>query len=409
MSAAEDPVAAQYEAYPYPGRDPKDEATRLVAGSPSRVAEIRHWLYGGRPLPAGFRALVAGGGTGDGTIMLAQQLADAGVPGAEVVYLDLSGASRAICEARARARGLTNLGFRTGAIEDLAQLDLGRFDYVDCCGVLHHLADPAAGLARLVEALTPDGGLGIMLYGRYGRSGVYELQEALRALGRGMDLPGRVKLTKKLLPALPATNRFRRNPLLGDHRRGDAELVDLLLHGRDRAYTVPEIAGLAAGAGLEIAAWIEPLRYDPATYLPAELHARLEGLAPVERAALAEALAGNLKTHTLYLSRRPDTAARPAPEAVPVWVEWDGAQVAAAVKREGALAGGFDGLSLRLPLSARAAAFAGLCDGQRPWGEIERALSGRFPDLRRERLQAETAEAWRVFNGLNRLLLELPR
>ena len=46
--------------------------------------------------------LAAGGGTGDGTIMMAQQLADAGNPGT-VTYVDLSDASRAIAEARAGA------------------------------------------------------------------------------------------------------------------------------------------------------------------------------------------------------------------------------------------------------------------------------------------------------------------
>jgi SAM-dependent methyltransferase len=398
-------VASQYEAYPYPARDPKEEAARLVTGSPSRLLEIRHYLYGGRPLPAGFRALVAGGGTGDGTIMLAQQLADAGVPDAEVVYLDLSQASRAICVARAKARGLANIRFESGALEDLPELDLGAFDYVDCCGVLHHLADPAAGLARLVEALKPEAaGLGIMVYGRYGRSGVYELQESLRTLGRDLDLPARVRLTRKLLPALPKTNRFARNTILGDHKRSDAELVDLLLHSRDRAYSVPEVAELASGAGLEVAAWLEPLRYDPAHYLPPELLPRLEGLEGTERAAVAEALAGNFKTHTVYLARTPTP--NPADEAaVPTWIEWDPAAVAAMLKREGALAGGFDGLPMRLPLPPRAAAFAELCDGRRSLAEIDAALAARFRDLPEARRRRETAEALRVFGGVNRLLL----
>ncbi|WP_119165176.1 methyltransferase [Algihabitans albus] len=400
-----DPVAAQYEAYPYPARDPAEEAKRLIAGSPSRLLEIRHYLRAGAALPQGFRALVAGGGTGDGTVMLAQQLADAGLADAEVIYLDLSKASRAICEARVRERGLTNVGFHSGAIEDLARLDLGQFDYIDCCGVLHHLASPAEGLRRLTEALTPSGGLGVMVYGRFGRSGVYELQGALRHLGQGLDLLARVKLAKTLLPKLPATNRFRRNPNLGDHKRSDAELVDLLLHERDIAYSVPELAALVAEAGLEIAAWIEPLRYDPATYLPDELQDRLEGLNPLERATLAEQLAGNLKTHTLYLSRRTRTAAQPHPEALPAWVEWDGAAVAAMVRREGALAGSFDGLPLRLPLPARAAAFAELCDGRRSLAEIQAALQARFRDLPAARLEREIAACLEVFGGVNRLLL----
>lgn len=401
----DDPVSAQYEAYPYPARDPAEESRRLVTGSPSRLLEIRHYLFAGGPLPQNFRALMAGGGTGDGTVMLAQQLADAGRNDAEVVYLDLSRASRATCEARVQRRGLTNVSFHSGAIEDLAGLDLGTFDYIDCCGVLHHLCDPAAGLRSLADALKPSGGLGVMVYGRFGRSGVYELQGALRGLGKGMDLPARVQLAKSLLPALPKTNLFVRNPILGDHKRSDAELVDLLLHERDIAYSVPELAAMTATVGLEIAAWIEPLRYDPATYLPPNLHDRLEGMSQLERAELAEQLAGNLKTHTLYLSLRTRTVAESRTTAVPTWVEWDGTAVAAMLRRKGALAGGFDGLPLRLDVPARAAAFAELCDGRRSLAEIETALKERFRDLPLDQLQSEIAVCLRVFGGVNRLLL----
>ncbi|HZT18314.1 MAG TPA: methyltransferase, partial [Dongiaceae bacterium] len=104
-----DPVLAQYEAYPYPDRRPGDEKTRLVEGSPSHLREIDHYVFGGRrDFAQPFRALVAGGGTGDGLVMLAQQLADARTP-AEIVYLDLSAAARRIAEARARTRGLAGI------------------------------------------------------------------------------------------------------------------------------------------------------------------------------------------------------------------------------------------------------------------------------------------------------------
>ena len=76
-----DPVQAQYEAFPYPLRDPADEKRRLIDGSPSNLKEIDHYVFAGRrDFARPFRALVAGGGTGDGLIMLAQQLADRGTP-----------------------------------------------------------------------------------------------------------------------------------------------------------------------------------------------------------------------------------------------------------------------------------------------------------------------------------------
>ena len=113
-----DEVRAQYEALPYPPRDPRDEAIRLITGTPSHVLEINHYLFSGRlNFARPFRALVAGGGTGDACIMLAQQIADRRCPG-EVVYLDISTASRQICEGRAKARGLRNITFLTGSLLD---------------------------------------------------------------------------------------------------------------------------------------------------------------------------------------------------------------------------------------------------------------------------------------------------
>ena len=198
-----DSVRAQYEAYPYPARDPRDEAKRLLTGSPSHLDELNHYVFGGRlDFSAPFRALVAGGGTGDGLIMLAQQCADAGVP-AQIVYLDLSQASRATAEARAAARGLTSILFVTGSLLDLAAVAPGPYDYIDCCGVLHHLPDPSAGLAALAGQLAPGGGMGLMLYGPYGRTGVYPLQSALRRMAGDLDPAARVALARRLLASLP--------------------------------------------------------------------------------------------------------------------------------------------------------------------------------------------------------------
>ena len=66
-------VRDQYEAFPYPERDSKDEAKRLITGSPSLPVEMDHWLWGGqRDWSQTLRVLVAGGGTGDGLVQLAQ-------------------------------------------------------------------------------------------------------------------------------------------------------------------------------------------------------------------------------------------------------------------------------------------------------------------------------------------------
>ncbi len=407
-------VRAQYEAFPYPARDPADEAKRLVTGSPGEILEVNHYLFAGRrDFAKPFRALVAGGGTGDATIMLAQQLQDAGCP-AEVLYLDLSTASREICEARAEARGLGNIRFERMSILDLPASGLGPFDYIDCCGVLHHLEDPAGGLQALADVLAPGGGMGLMLYGELGRTGVYHMQGMMKLLDDGAPEPDRVKLAKKLLSRLPDTNWLKRNPFIGDHLEGgDAGLYDLFLHSRDRAYRVPEIADLVRGAGLEIVTFIEPVRYDPATYInDPKLLERLETRPWLERAAFAELLAGNLRKHIFYVvpgDRAGSTLADPTDmAAVPHLRDLNGTSWAKEFRPDATIRAPLDGFVCRQPLPPLSGAMVGRMDEKTP-------LQGIFEDMRMSNSALDEAtfakqfdQLFRAFNGLGKLYLSFP-
>ncbi len=286
-------VSEQYEAYPYPERDPDDEAKRLITGSPSHPLEMDHFLWEGRrdwsqPL----RILVAGGGTGDGLIQLAQVLTSAGKP-YDITYVDLSTASRAVAEARAQARGLTGITFHTGSLLDAP--DYGQFDYIDCCGVLHHLPDPAAGFAALRKALAPGGGLGFMVYAPYGRSGVYPLQEAFGALFEGLPPQDRLAKAKEIVANLPAGHPFAVNPHLTDHRQSDAGFYDLLLHGQDQAFDVGDLLAVLEQTGWRLQAFCTPALYDLS-----RIASRPEGMGDGEAMAVAEKLRGTIKLHAAY-------------------------------------------------------------------------------------------------------------
>ncbi len=405
-------LAAQYEAYPYPARDPREEARRLVIGSPSHLREIDHWVFGAaRPRSRPLRALVAGCGTGDGAIMLAQQLATAGRPG-HVLCLDRSASALSIAAARAEARGLANISFRAASLLDLPTLGLGRFDYVDCCGVLHHLPDPRRTLAELRDLLAPGGGIGLMLYAPHGRTGVYMLQDALvRLAPADAPPPARLDVAKRVMRHLPPTAWLRANANFGDHLSGgDAGLYDLLLNPRDRSYDIPSLLGLLHGAGLSLAALIEPARYDPALLLPdARLRARIAELDPVQRAAVAEALAGNMNTHIAYAGRVGETAAAPdplAPEAVPVAREMPASELARQIGPDGALEHRFGQLPVRIALPPQARPLLGLIDGERHLDAIASAMAGR--GLSRPRFDAAWRETFAILSGLNRILLRAP-
>lgn len=110
--------------------------------------------------------------------------------------------------------------------------------------------------------------MGIMVYGALGRRGVYDMQEMAETLAP-TDLPPneRLAIGQLLFKDLPASNWLKRNPFVRDHLDGgEAGFYDLLLHARDRAYTVNDFATLAASADMSVVSFIEPARYDPAAY-----------------------------------------------------------------------------------------------------------------------------------------------
>lgn len=407
-------VASQYETYPYPERKPADEKTRLVTGSPSNLAEVNHYVFGGRrDLSQPLNVLIAGGGTGDAAIQMAQQMSDAGVPG-EVVHLDQSEPSQTIAQERAKVRGLENIRFVHGSLLDVADIAPGPWDYVDCCGVLHHLEDPDAGLAALTGVLAPDGGLGIMVYGALGRTGVYHVQDMMAALappGAGED-KARLGLTRRLVDNLPPTAWLNRNGLVRDHKEGgDPGLYDLFLHARDRAYRVPEVLDLIGTAQLRLATFIEPYRYDPLLLVrDPQLKKALAGLGRLERAAFAELYLGNIKQHVFYAVRAGNPVAPPLPDtpsAMPTLVGLTPEEAAKQIPAGGKITVAMEGHKLDMPVPALARAIVALCDGQRDLAAIHAAIHEKRTDLDYDAFKRQFDQFYGVMNAINRMVLRL--
>lgn len=310
-------VTAQYEALPYPPRNPADEDKRLIGTWLDDLDLLNHHCFcGERKFDAGFRVLIAGGGTGDGTIFIAEQLRERGIKGARVVHLDLSASAIDIARARAQRRGLPGIEFIQGNLLDLPTMGLGEFDFINCVGVLHHLPKPEAGLAALLPALAVDGAMAVLLYGKIGRIGIYHAQEILRRLPATATHTERVDQAKRLLAKLPRTNWLARSAELHPdlHQGDDAALYDLLLHAQDRAYDVEEIyRWFADDNGLHLYfsdVHRGRLPYSPATWLHdlSEL-AALESKPLREQEAIAELIGGDLVLHAFFATRHRDTHA----------------------------------------------------------------------------------------------------
>lgn len=376
-------LAKQYEAYPYPERNPKDETKRLLIGSPSHLNEIDYWVFGGlRPYTQPLRVLVAGCGTGDAAIMLAQQMARRHRSG-EVVCLDRAEAVLNIVKERASVRKLDNIRFIQGSIFDLPDLDLGLFDYIDCCGVLHHLPDPVAALQILKACLNPGGGMGLMVYAPYGRTGVYMVQEALAQLTSLSDPPARrLDIAKRIMKHLPETAWLRLNRNFSDHLTGgDAGLYDLLLNPRDRAYKITELWDLLDQTGFAINGLIEPARYDP-DYLimDPKIREKFKQFDIKTRAGIAESLAGNMSTHVVYVRRAEDDLQFADPcslDSIPLMREVPGEILTNQILPSNLLPYSLGALTIMLPVPAQARGFLGLINNQRSVGEIVDIVKSR--------------------------------
>jgi SAM-dependent methyltransferase len=119
---------------------------RLVARLLDRVLPLAPGLA--ERLAHGADVLDVGCGSGRALAHLAEAF-----PNSRFTGVDAS--AHAIELARLEARRLANLRFEVG---DAAALEPGdRFDLITAFGAVHHLARPAAALARIAAALRPDG------------------------------------------------------------------------------------------------------------------------------------------------------------------------------------------------------------------------------------------------------------
>lgn len=300
-----DAVRRFYEAHPYPDIEAERSPRTTILGD--AWCAVHHALDGriGRRI----RILFAGGGTGVAMQAIGRAFLEAGVE-CDFVYADLSEPSAAIARRRASDAGLSDVEYLIRPIEELTALGLAPFDYIDFSGVINHVADPSAALDALATLLAPHGGIGVMAYGRLGRTGIYPMQNALRLLqtsagshGDPLADPGAgVASMRELLGALPPHNWIRKNPHLAHiPTSDDVELADRYLNPNDRAFEISELDALCRRSGLALRGFVHPFLYDPGPLLPSNaMRAQAAALSPVDRAQLAEWLHGILHIHQFF-------------------------------------------------------------------------------------------------------------
>jgi len=169
-------VQQQYEQSPYP------RWLHLGYNTPTNYGRALEAELEGFKAPQFFnmgtiKVLVAGAGTGRQALRVAKYFRNV-----EVTAIDLSARSLAYAKRMAKRYHLTNIHFLQGDILALDQLQQ-RYHVIECSGVLHHMDDPAAGLAQLTSRLEPHGVIKLALYSELARQPVVAARHWIENFG----------------------------------------------------------------------------------------------------------------------------------------------------------------------------------------------------------------------------------
>jgi SAM-dependent methyltransferase len=286
-----------YDHYPYPPPVDDLEKYRRLWQDPQRRRADYHLFWPNQPYTEDQSILIAGCGTSQAAKYAMRW------PAAEVTGIDCSATSVRCTEDLKRKYKLNNLQVRQLAIEHVS--DLGRsFNQIVCTGVLHHLADPDAGLRALRNVLKTDGAMHLMVYAPYGRAGIYMLQEFCRRIGihaTDGEIRDLVVALNSLPPEHPLQSLLRQAP---DFRH-EAALADALLHPQDRAYSVPQLFHLVEQAGLTFGRWVRQAPYSVHCGVIATIPqaTRMARLSLAQQYAAIELFRGTMARHSIVAYR----------------------------------------------------------------------------------------------------------
>ena len=234
-------VNAQYEQNPYPRWRTLSRTSRTAIDVFLR-RQFAHW----KPQRdfAQPQILVAGCGTGRDLTGVSSQFDAAHVTG-----IDLSRASLAYGTRMTRKLGVTGVSLLHGDI--LGLTDWGRkFDVIVSSGVLHHMQDPVAGWAQLVNCLNAGGVMKIALYSEVARQGIVAGQQIV-ADHTLPATPQGIAQARRVIADLPPDHPAQLCPTTRDFYY-QSGVRDLIFHVQEHRFTLPKLAETLDQLGLRL-------------------------------------------------------------------------------------------------------------------------------------------------------------
>ncbi len=284
--------------YPEPLADLQayHDSKRIDAAAP----KIVHWLYwpDGRYLKKkeSLDILIAGCGANAAARYAFEH------PKCNVTGIDTSEAALEHGETLRKRHNLKNLTLKQMPLAEAAKMGED-FDFIECIGVLPHVDDPLGAIKALKKVLRPDGVMAVMVYGRYGRTGVTMLQELFRDRLGLKAASADIEVIKSMLPVLNPLHPLAQFRQTSTDLNFDAGLVELFLRDDVRHFAVEDCLALAAESDLTFQGWLDNFYYYPDGQIPASrpVYDRIQALPDREKWAAMELYSGAVYNHTFYL------------------------------------------------------------------------------------------------------------
>ena len=244
-------IKEQYNQYTYP--EPIEDMKKAIDNGYIDLSDANlFWdtFFPDKAYTNNLNVLIAGCGTNQ-AIYLA--LAN---PNWKIYGIDLSENSIKFVEKQIKKYDLKNLTIEMKDIFEVTSKD--KYDLVISTGVIHHTKDPKLALKTLSSATKKEGALCIMVYAKYFRTGVYDLQKIFKYLGIKQDADG-IKFVKNYIENILPDDHIAKKFYKSTSSAIDTAIVDTWLNPQDTAYDANDLKELINGTGSYFQNWLDNL------------------------------------------------------------------------------------------------------------------------------------------------------